>query len=1438
MERIDQSKAQSQQQLFGDTQIHGNDNIFNAIQATAITLTQNKIIQVSVDEIKTRPFVINSPYKGLKSFEPVDKNQFFGRDQFIAGLINELEQTNIILLLGGSGSGKSSVVRAGLVPWLSQRWGARLVNLTLTPDQDPFESFYGSLLAYFKQSRAKLARAGQSDTLTQLARRLKQPDSFWFIFIDQFEELFTLSDPEKRDRFIISLTQLCQDFATDGSIKIVATMRADFLDQLDNEPANYLARLTQSHRPLMTRMHPDELRLAIEQPAAQHGVVFEQGLVETIIKDVQGQAGYLPLLQYTLDQLWESEVSDGGIHDRTLNIQSYRLLGGVRGALQKQVTQIYQGLSPSKQQAAQRIFLKLVGIGGDRATDTDWRPVRKRELRSRFTSPLEQTVLTQLVDANLLVSDTSTTSSKATIEIAHEILLTSWDKLREWIEQNREAIALRNRINEDASRWQTEKLDDELWSGTKLAQAVDLQKDRTFNQVLGGFNPEAAQFIRASAGLSERQAQEKEAQRQRELEHQKKQLAQEKKARKLAQRITVGAAIGGLIMTGLALLAGIKVRQSAIQQIETSIALSNAHLLNGQELEADIESIRAAKALKTPLRQAIVPDHLKKSVAAQLQQTAASGHEQNQSRSDEDELYDVYISLDNSTVAVQEGFRSIRLLEIDGSQIASITSKESSGFFPEQLSPDGTRLVTREFEPGTEIERIRLWDSKGGTELAVLYGGAYEHVKFSPDSTRLMTVGDETLYIWDSNGKEIDTIKGYQQIKPSPDNTSIAALSKGGAIQLWNFEGEKIASLPVNQQKAIRYKFSPDGTRLAIFRENNTIDLWDFSNNEVTTLEDSQKVVFEDTRTTFNPESTRLAAAGKDGTVLLWDSKGTKIDTLDAHQGEITTLEFSPSGDRFITIGYDKEQPTMRLWNDSGDKITTIETDTLLAFKSFSPDGTRFITDGEDDTVDLWDADGNWIASFEDIRRHELEFSPDGSERIFTNGEDGSVRLWDFSGRQIAILGRHQSEVIDMVLTSDGTQLVTSGFDGTARFWAVNRNAFPEVEGAERIKASPDGARVAIQEEDNTLYIWDFEKMESIRLEDSPFEKMKDSQNEDSPSVWDFVFSPDSSYLAAIEEEGLVYVWDTDGNKIMTIENPQEKGRFQKLKFSADGTQIAIVTESESTEANPDSPMSVRLWDIKDKKEVASFNDVPAGRVNDMVISPDRVKLAIYGSLTGEDRIAQIWDSADGKTITLEGHRGSVNMLQFVLEGTRVITNGVDDSTARLWDTKGNELAVFEGHEGDIYDVEFSPDGRRVATAGSDRTMRLWDIKGNELYTFEGHEKTVGKVKFSPDGTQLATGGYDGTVRLWDFEGNELARLGGNQDASVWNIKFSSDGNWLTIHREDKTVHRWHLEEADDVLSRQCDWVRDYLKNSNAVAEADRTLCDGVAPLSTATTIG
>jgi energy-coupling factor transporter ATP-binding protein EcfA2 len=447
------------------------------------------------DSVQLNP---TSPYKDLKRFESVDKQLFFGRDRFLQELFQELDQTNLILLLGASGSGKSSVVRAGMIARLADSMGSQFIDLTFTPNQDPFASLSYCLHTRYPKIDCQLLLEGNSDTLVRAVKDLKPADDFWFIFIDQFEELFTLSQPEKCKSFMKSLEQLVKvlDKPSNCKVKIVATMRSDFLDKLSPYPA--FIKLTDRHRPIIAEMQSDELRLAIEQPALHHGVAFEQGLVAEIIQDVQGQAGYLPLLQYTLNLLWKIEVDTGSINDRTLNITNYRELGGVRGALQKHVDIFYQGLSKPEQLVVQQIFLKIIEIGGDQTAETQWKPIRRRANRSEFENPLEQKMVARLIDENLLVSSHETQSKESTIEITHEILLTSWTTLRDWIRDNRSSIALRNRLNNDVRLWQAKKTKEELWSGSKLAQVLDLRKDQTFNQVLGGFNREANDFIDAS----------------------------------------------------------------------------------------------------------------------------------------------------------------------------------------------------------------------------------------------------------------------------------------------------------------------------------------------------------------------------------------------------------------------------------------------------------------------------------------------------------------------------------------------------------------------------------------------------------------------------------------------------------------------------------------------------------------------------------------------------------------------------------------------------------------------------------------------------------------------------------------------------------------------------------------------------------------------------
>ena len=513
-----------------------------------VNITRTTTIQISVDAVAQRPLVTASPYRGLDRFEDRDKDLFFGRDQLIARLLTQLNNTNLIFVLGASGSGKSSVVRAGLLPKLCGLLGARFRYFTLVPDTNPFDSLRSSFRSDFSESQTRDLADAQRGTPSRLIRALQREGDQWLIFIDQFEEIFTVSEERLRQDFIAALLEIARDTAV--STKLVLTMRADFLDRLSPFPE--FAKLIEKNINLVTDMHADELRLAIEQPAARHGLVFEQGLVEEIIKDVQGQAGSLPLLQYTLDLVWEEERRTGGLDDRHLNSSTYRELGGVRGALQKRADEIYASFGDTvdskdvseKQEIVRRIFLRLVDIVGTSSGDAVWRPVRRRTPMAIFDTDQEQKVLRELINQKLVVSNRE--SAESTVEVAHEALFASWERLRNWIEGAKQVIFARNRLADDAHRWyrqQQENIggaEEELLTGSRLGQVLEMRTRGDFLTLFGGLSEVETQFLEASTALRDRRKRQEQHRQQLELR----------------RRIRVGVAIvGAFIVVGVLYMA-------------------------------------------------------------------------------------------------------------------------------------------------------------------------------------------------------------------------------------------------------------------------------------------------------------------------------------------------------------------------------------------------------------------------------------------------------------------------------------------------------------------------------------------------------------------------------------------------------------------------------------------------------------------------------------------------------------------------------------------------------------------------------------------------------------------------------------------------------------------------------------------------------------------
>ncbi|NCQ94376.1 MAG: hypothetical protein GPJ13_04130, partial [Microcystis aeruginosa W11-06] len=664
-----------------ENQAGKNLNIEGGVQAVAGenlgTVNQYISIQKSEIEITNQRLITGSPYLGLFKFEEGDKDKFFGRDKWIIELTNYLEEKNVLLLLGASGSGKSSLVQAGLIPKLKDDFGAnRLVNLTFVPDVNPFESFYGCLLANrYKQSQAKLAQAVKEDTLIKVVEGLKNNSDLWFIFIDQFEELFTRTPKTERDIFIKSLVKLIEK--NNSLVKIVMTMRADFLDKLSPYPS--LGKIHDQYSKMLTDMDENELRLAIAEPAARNGVIFEKGLINQIIADFYEQAGSLPLLQYTLDLLWQKDH----IQERVLNIKTYQEIGGVTGALEKQADKIYGKFNEQQRKAAEEIFLELISLEGEKA-------VSRRADKSSFEQEeMQREVLYQLIDNRLLVSKGE--DGKATVEVAHEALLRSWKVLQDLIREKEEIIVLRSRLYADAKQWDdlqkqdAVKASSELWGGSKLAKIVEFQK----NNSLPNLNTVAIEFIKASISQAERQKNEKI---------------------RTARRIAAGSLVAVVVSTGLGFMAWQKTRQAEFNQAESlgrySLSLLNEH----KNLEAFVEAIKAGKILQKQ-------QTYNKEVTNALQELLNRKSERNRLEGHDSVVTSVNFSPDGKTLVSGSRDKTIKLWNVETGQEIRTLKGHDDYVRSINFSPDGKTLVS-----GSADNTIKLWNVETGQEIRTLKG--------------------------------------------------------------------------------------------------------------------------------------------------------------------------------------------------------------------------------------------------------------------------------------------------------------------------------------------------------------------------------------------------------------------------------------------------------------------------------------------------------------------------------------------------------------------------------------------------------------------------------------------------------------------------------------------------------------------------------------------
>ncbi|MEZ4735884.1 MAG: SH3 domain-containing protein [Caldilineaceae bacterium] len=549
-----------------------------------------------------------SPYKGLQFFDTGDAGVFFGREALTAELVTHLRHHHFLAVVGASGSGKSSLVRAGLAPTLagktalpagtvlpkgSERWPVHII----TPSVHPLKALAVTLTRESESVTAAttllndLAQDERSldlyvnRLLSQRSAQTRAPDDRLLLIVDQFEELFTLCrDKEERRCFVANLLQAA---APDGVTMVVLTLRADFYAQCAEFEALRLALA--SRQQYIGPMQRDELRRAIEEPARLGQWEFEQGLVDLLLEDVDEEPGALPLLSNALLETWQRRQG------RTMTLAGYTAAGRVQGAIAQTANQVYGEMSQAQQQLTRNIFLRLTQLG--EGTQDTRRRVELDELFPQQEDPhLTEGVLKLLTDSRLI------TTYDDEAEVAHEALIREWPTLRAWLNENREGLRLHRQLTEAAQEWdQLERDLGALLRGRRLEQTLEwaAQHGTDLNELEQTFVAASQAQRDEEAHEVARIAQERESTRQRELE-QARQLAehQSQSAAKLRRRaIWLGlTSFIALLLAIAALRFGLSTNQALLRaEIAQQTAVAGATTA----AQARDEAVRQAAAART-----------------------------------------------------------------------------------------------------------------------------------------------------------------------------------------------------------------------------------------------------------------------------------------------------------------------------------------------------------------------------------------------------------------------------------------------------------------------------------------------------------------------------------------------------------------------------------------------------------------------------------------------------------------------------------------------------------------------------------------------------------------------------------------------------------------------------------------------------------------------
>ncbi|MEG4396791.1 nSTAND1 domain-containing NTPase [Microcoleus sp. BROC3] len=1106
----------------------------------------------------------------MSAFRAEDKNLFFGREEFVKQLVKAVKQHPLVPVIGASGSGKSSVVLAGLIPCLrkEETW---LIG-SFRPQSQPF---YGLAAALVSAGYPQLNKEQPNEKTSKLFEQMQGSRKLWqevtdiltenpgkklLLIIDQFEELYAL-DSEEQKKFVEALLEAVKKNPI--RFKLVLTIRTDFLDHIIKYPPFKEAALQSESHKFLGAMNPEEMKSVIElidRDTQENIVELEDRLTQRILDDVQQEPGNLPLLEFTLTQLWKE--NRGG----RLTLQAYEKIGGVKKALANHADKIYHQLNEEERKQAQQIFLRLASLGEQAEDITLARDTRRLATSSEIGEDNWQLVMKlagsdrDIPDRDkqlpLLVTGRNDKTGEQTVEVVHEALIREWGKLREWIEDDRAFLTWRHQLQIQMAQWNSADKDEgALLRGKPLVIAEDwLQK------------------------------------RPAELINERKYIEQSLQLRKRRRRTIIS------VLTGFLLVAGVQwgqtenqKQQLEISQAELRINYSNALFNEGQQFDALMEALRVAK----PLRSQPKPPM---EVVTALRQAIYRVGERNRLGGHSDWINTVSFSPDRKTLASGSRDSTIKLWNVSTGQLIR-TINDSKSIVSVSFSPDGKTLASNSGD-----KSIKLWNVATGKEIKTLNGHSnwVRSLSFSPDSKTLASGSDDkSIKLWNvATGKEIKTLNGHSNVVNSvsfsPDGKTLASSSNDKTIKIWDVAtGKEMKSLNGHKDLVKSVSFNPKGKTLASGSDDNTIKIWNVATGQaIKTLNGHNAFIYS---VSFSPDGKTLASGSDDNTMKLWNvDTGEVTINFNEHKDSISSVSFSPDGKTLASGSFDK---IIKIWNVSiGEEKSLKEHKDPIFGVSFSHDGKILASGGFDNTIKLWNVD---TGEAKTLKGHKgaiqsVSFSPDG--KILASGSrDKTIKLWELkTGKEIKTLNGHSNSVRSLSFSPDGKILASGSADKTIKLWDVAQRKDIKTldkhsEEVNSVSFSPDGKTLASGSDDETIKLWDVATGEDTTLYGHDF------------AVYSVSFSPDGKTLASGSQDKTIKLWDVGADQAKKTFTGHIDSVWS-VSFSPDGKTLA----------SGSSDKTIQLWDVDTGKKITIDRDIDghSEAVNSVSFSPDGKTLA------------------------------------------------------------------------------------------------------------------------------------------------------------------------------------------------------------------------------------